>query len=103
MKTVIMPGPCKMKTEVETEKIDRNTVSIKIKTDCKFYKPLEEELKQVDLYKECFLPLGEGNIFKTCKKYCKHPSCPIPCGILKAVEAEGGLALPTDVYISFEK
>ena len=103
MKVTVMPGPCKMKTEVYAEKIDRNSVSLRIKTDCKFYKPIEEELSKVEIYKECFAPLGEGEIFKVCKKYCKHPSCPVPCAILKAVEAEGKLALPTDVSITFEK
>ena len=32
-----------------------------------------------------------------------HVSCPIPLGIIKAIEVEAGLALPTDVGIHFER
>lgn len=104
MKVTISPGPCKLKTIVEAEKIDRKTASIKITTDCKFYKPLEEELTQVDVSKELFgVPLAGGDVYAHCIKYCKHPSCPVASGILKAVEAACGLALPTDVSITFEK
>jgi hypothetical protein len=31
-----------------------------------------------------------------------HVSCPIPVSILKAIEVEAELALPTDVIIHFE-
>ena len=36
-------------------------------------------------------------------KYCTHAACPVPVGIIKAVEIEAGLALPTDVSIKLTK
>lgn len=30
-----------------------------------------------------------------------HPSCPVPVGVLKALEAAAGLALPADVALRF--
>jgi hypothetical protein len=33
----------------------------------------------------------------------KHTSCPVPWCILKAVEAELGLAVPKDVTMKFER
>ena len=103
MKVTIQPGPCKLTTIVEAEKVDRKTASVKIQTQCRFYKPLEEELTTVDVRQEIFGTLAEGEVYSACKKYCKHPTCPVPSGILKAVEAACGLALPTDVSITFEK
>ncbi|MFA0816167.1 MAG: hypothetical protein ACC608_10320 [Anaerofustis sp.] len=102
-KVTIQPGPCKMTTVVEAEKIDQSTAKVKITTDCKFYQPLQEELTEVDAYQEIFGKFGEGEVYTVCAKYCKHPTCPVPSGILKAVEAECGLALPTDVTMTFEK
>jgi hypothetical protein len=32
-----------------------------------------------------------------------HPGCPVPAGIIKAVEVEGGLALPRDASIKVSK
>ena len=103
MKVTITPGPCKMITTVDVEKKDRKTAIVKIQTNCGFYKPIEEELSEVDVNSEIFGKLGEGVVYTTCKKYCKHATCPVPCGILKAIEATFQLALPTDVTIEFEK
>ncbi len=103
MKVTIQPGPCKLKTIVEAEDIDGETAKLNIQTECKFYKPLEEELTEVDIMSEVFGKLAGGEIYQSCAKYCKHPSCPVPSGIVKAVEAAAGMALPTDVSITFEK
>jgi len=32
-----------------------------------------------------------------------HPACPVPSGILKAIEVESGLALPKDASIKPKK
>jgi hypothetical protein len=32
-------------------------------------------------------------------KHCKHAACPVPSGIIKAVEVASGLALPKDASI----
>ena len=103
MKVTINPGPCKLVTIVEAENLDDEIASIKITSECKFYKPLEEELTQVDFMKELFSKPGTSEIYTTAMKYCKHPTCPVPVGILKALEAACGMALPTDVSIIFEK
>ncbi len=102
-KTTVMAGPCGFKTVIEAAKKDRNTISLNIKTDCKFYKPLEEDLKEVDAYEEVFSKYGQGNISKLCAQYSKHATCPVACAILKAVEVEAGLALPVNVTIEIEK
>jgi hypothetical protein len=36
-------------------------------------------------------------------KYCTHAACPVPVGIIKAVEVEMGMALPMDVIIKINK
>jgi hypothetical protein len=36
-------------------------------------------------------------------KHCTHAACPVPVGIIKAVEVETGLALPADVSIKLSK
>jgi hypothetical protein len=36
-------------------------------------------------------------------KYCTHAACPVPVAIVKAIEIEAGLALPTDVTIKLSK
>jgi hypothetical protein len=36
---------------------------------------------------------GEGKVYELCRKYCKHAACPVPSGIIKAIEVSCGLAL----------
>ncbi len=102
-KVTLMPGPCKLKTVIEAEKLDRRNVTIKIMTECANYKPLEQELNQVNTFEEVLGKLGSGKVYEMCSKYSKHPSCPLPCAILKAVEVAAGMALPVDVNITVEK
>jgi hypothetical protein len=43
---------------------------------------------------------GDGpEVLRAATKLCPHPACPVPVGILKAVEVSAGLALPKDASI----
>jgi hypothetical protein len=96
-------GVCGFITTIKADSEDMQNANIEIETDCPNLKPLEKEIKEADSYAECFTKLGESKTFETCKKYCKHPACPVPTGILKAVEAACGLALPRDAEIKITK
>jgi len=96
----INAGVCGFITLVRAESEDLETAQLEIKSDCPNYKALEKELTEVDGFSECFGKLGEGEIYAICRKYCKHAACPVPSGIIKAVEAACGLALPRNA--SFE-
>ncbi len=36
-------------------------------------------------------------------QFCSHAACPVPVGIIKAVEVEAGLALPEDAHIKVSR
>lgn len=42
-------------------------------------------------------------VWELAAKHCPHAACPVPVGILKAVEVEAGLALPADVSIEIRQ
>ena len=102
-KVKIDAGICGFTTSVIAQSEDMQIAKLTIRTSCPNYKPLEKELVEVDGYIECFGKLGEGEIYATCKKYCPHPACPVPSGIVKAVEVACGLALPKDVSFEISK
>lgn len=102
-KSEINAGVCGFVTEVEAESEDLQTVTIRIKTQCPNLKPLEKEPMEVDGFVECFGKIGEGEIFGQCRKYCKHAACPVPTGIIKAVEIACEIALPKNVEIKLSK
>ena len=96
----VKPGICGFTTTIEIEKIDKKRLSCKITSDCKTVTTLNESLSEIDKW-DALKPKTESGLYI---KLCEHPlhlSCPVPVGIIKAVEVEAGLALARDVSISF--
>jgi hypothetical protein len=99
----IRAGICGYTTKVTAKADEEQEVSLEITTECPNLKALEKELTQVNAYEECFEKIGEGTVYDTVRKYCRHAACPVPCGILKAIEVSAGLALPREVQIEITK
>ena len=96
-------GICGFNTEIKAKSEDMQNATIEINTECPNLKPLEQELKEVDGFGECFSKIGASPIYEICRKYCKHPACPVPTAIIKGIEVACGLALPKDVVIKIKK
>jgi hypothetical protein len=97
-KARISAGVCGLETNV-TVRSQGARCEIAIKSNCKFVQELAEELTEVE-------PLGEilsqdqvPRICHLAAKHRLHAACPVPTGILKAIEVESGLALPAEVSI----
>lgn len=104
MSTVkVHAGVCGFTTIIKADSEDQQMANIEITTNCPSLKPMEKEQMEVDGFAECFGKVGQGEIFTWCQKYCKHPACPVPTGIVKAVEVACELALPKDVSFEISK
>ena len=102
-KILINPGACGMPVTVEVKKKDKkNTFSLTITSECEMVEKLGKELPELILM-DAFKRLPDNPVFKKGAACLKHVSCPVPAGILKALEVEGGLAVPKDVSIIFIK
>ena len=102
-KAEICSGVCGLNTTVEAQKDEAGQIELTIESDCKAIQRLAAELTQVDPYRE-FTYKGEGPLtFEVAAEHCSHAACPVPVGIIKAVEIEAGLALPADVSIKLSK
>lgn len=99
----VNPGVCGLKSIIKINSEDMKNAFIEVTTDCPNIKPLEQELKEVDAYEECFAKLGESKVYELAKRHCKHAACPVPAAIIKGIEVACGLALPKDVEIKIEK
>lgn len=97
--TRVNAGVCGFKTTVTATVREGKKAAVIMETECPSLKPMADELKEVDVFKECFARIGESPIFKLAQKYCKHASCPVPTAILKEIEVAARLALPRDVLI----
>lgn len=102
-KAEICSGVCGFNTTVEANNDGLGQIQLTIESDCKAINRLAAELTQVDPYRE-FTYRGQGPLtFEKAAEYCSHAACPVPVGIIKAIEIEAGLALPADVSIKLSK
>ena len=101
-KAEIHAGICGFTTTVQTT-MDGDMCTVTIESDCAAIQRLAGHLSTVDPFRE-FTLRGEGpETLALGQKFCSHAACPVPVGIIKAIEIEAGLALPLDVSIKLSK
>lgn len=100
----VMSGICGMLTEVRATSYDQTgTVKLEFNTRCEGIQKLAAELTEVNPFEEISFR-GEGpKTLRMAAKHCRHAACPVPSGIIKAIEVASGLALPKDVVIEVKK
>ena len=101
-KAEVMAGNCGFTTEIEA-KMNGNTCELLISSGCKAIERMAAEITEVNPYKEISFKRAMPIIHEAGVKHCTHAACPVPVSIIKAVEVEAGLALPTDVTIKLSK
>jgi hypothetical protein len=101
-KAEIFSGDCKMHTIVEAT-MEGKVCKLHITSDCEAIRKIAKELTEVSPYKEITFKRAMPKIHEAGQKYCYHASCPVPVGIIKAVEVEAKLALPTSLIIQVSK
>jgi hypothetical protein len=101
-KAEIVPGNCGFTTTVEAVMVGK-VCHLTIESQCKAIQRLAQELTEVDPYQEISFRRSTPLILQNGAKYCTHAACPVPVGIIKAVEIAAGLALPTHVTIKLSK
>ena len=98
----IAAGICGFTTQVEA-RTEGGICRLHITSQCPDIQELAQSLQQVDPFQEVSYR-GEGpQALRLAARCCSHPACPVPVGIIKAVEVEAGLALPADVTIKVSR
>jgi hypothetical protein len=102
-KAEIHAGICGFTTTVVAKKGDDGMVHLEVESDCKAVMKLAERIQDVDPYREFTWRRQGPQTLAEAPACLSHPACPVPSGIIKAVEVEAGLALPKDVTIVISK
>ncbi len=101
-KSEISSGICGFVSRVEASMAGQ-LCNLSIESDCQSIQRLAKELTQVDPLQEISFRDPKPLIHHMAIECCAHAACPVPVGIIKAVEVEAGLALPADVLIKLSK
>ncbi|HWR71696.1 MAG TPA: hypothetical protein VN604_00850 [Nitrospirota bacterium] len=101
-KVAIQSGSCGFTVTVTAEKGTGRKVRISIETDCEMVQKMLEDIQELD--RTAALTGFQNNpVYLSAAKHLKHPACPVPSGILKALEVEAGLNVPRDATVVFVK
>lgn len=101
-KAEIHAGICGFTTVVETT-FDGEICKIAIHSDCEAIQRMAAELTEVNPYQEISFRRKMPRTIEMGTKFCTHAACPVPVGIIKAVEVASSLALPADVTIKITR
>jgi hypothetical protein len=102
-KLIVDPGACGFTCEVEVQKIGKYQVTVNVKSQCKQIKKLAENVNEIDFLEISRGPYGQNYISQSAARCKLHPSCTIPCALIKAIEAELGMAVKKDVVFTYEE
>ncbi len=101
-KVRIDPGVCGFPTDVKISKKSGKVYSVSVVSECEMVQKLGEEISELD-FSDAFKKILDNPVYRKGSICLKHVSCPVPSGILKALEVEAGLAVPRGVRIEFIK
>ena len=101
-KAEIKSGICGFSATV-TARAEGSKCLISIESDCDAIQRLGDELTEVDTFQEITFRDQGPSALQLGAKNCYHTDCPVPVGIIKAVEVAAGLALPADAAIQPSK
>ncbi|MBQ7978354.1 MAG: hypothetical protein IKQ93_06495 [Candidatus Methanomethylophilaceae archaeon] len=86
---------------IATASDDMMSVNVVIESNCPMVQKLTP-IEGINPYEAIGTPFTESEIYKKAAECLRHTACPVPCGIVKAVEAESGMGLKKPVSITFE-
>lgn len=98
-KAEIFAGACGFTTLVQATKNGSKSVHVTIESQCSAIQKMALELGEVDPMQHITARRQVPPVLQAGIKMCTHAACPVPVGIIKAIEVAAGLNLPVDVSI----
>ncbi len=94
-------GVCQFKTVIIATMDDEMNIVYKIKSACPAVREMAKDVGPIPLFEAIAMPFTENTIYKKCNAL-QHVACPVPCGMVKAAEAAGEMALKKPVSFQWE-
>src|SRR5512136_2159335 len=92
----VNPGVCKFEAIINVKKVSGGEVEVNVTSQCKNVNVFCQSLLKMKVSEAVTSP-NRNVVVKRAVETLPHSGCPIPCAVVKAVEAEAGLALKKDV------
>jgi hypothetical protein len=93
-------GACGHSITITITKGKDKTFFVALDTECAMVKKMLEDIAVLDRF-ATLTGFQNNAVYHSAAKHLKHVACPVPSGILKALEIEAGLNVPKDVSMVF--
>ena len=102
-KMIVNPGVCGFICLIEAEQGKKYNAAVRLQSPCKQVSKFAEKISEVDFMEIMRAPIGQNKVVHAAAVCKLHQSCVIPTAVIKAVEAELGLALKKNISIKYEE
>ena len=101
-KVTVDAGVCKMTTVIKAKMNADGYVDIEIDSECPNILRLSWGLKPEFAFVVVEEAMNKTQVYKLASRELPHAACPVPSGIIKAIEVAGELGIKRDVSIKIE-
>jgi hypothetical protein len=101
-RVVVEPGACGFTSVIRAEKGPERLVDITVESDCAMVRKMAAEIARLGR-RDALTGIANNPVYLAAGRHLKHPGCPVPAAVLKALEVETGLNVKKDATIVFEK
>jgi len=101
-KVVVDSGACGFTTVIHAEKAPDRSVDISVESGCAMVQKMAAEITRLGR-RDALTGMLNNPVYLAAGRHLKHPACPVPAAVLKALEVEAGLNVKKDATIVFAK
>jgi len=102
-KVDIHAGVCGHDSTVTATRTQGYSVQVQVESTCPHVQKIAADVGEIDALQQIGLRGGLPPVLETAYGHCAHAACPVPSGLVKAIEVAAGLALPGDVAMKVTK
>jgi hypothetical protein len=101
-RVVVKAGACGFTSVVRVKKAPGRSIDVSVESGCAMVQKLAAEITRLGQM-DVLTALLDNPVYLAAGRHLRHPACPVPAGVLKALEVEAGLNVEKDATIVFEK
>jgi hypothetical protein len=99
-RVIVESGICGFKTTITVEPLGKRKASVTLQSECEMVGRMQEDVRELEMM-SVFTGFMSNPVYGAASRCLKHTACPVPSGILKALEVAMGLSLPKNASIVF--
>ena len=101
-KVIVNAGACGFTSMITAEKGRERMFDISVESGCAMVQKMAAEIASLGR-RDALLGILNNPVYLAAGRHLKHPACPVPAAVLKALEVEAGLNVKKDATIVFAK